>query len=325
MTDDAEWPIPWRPVAGNRGGALAWVEYLVSRGVMGTVCALPIPVQDRISSLLAALAQRFDRKRTRAARAFIEQALGSRLSPEAREAMVGGAWRYFFTMLLRNAQYERRVPKATRLEHYRFEICEDARRVVAAKRGSILVSAHVGDYFAAAAVGDWVGFKPVYAVSRPPRNRPMSLAVQRTHERLGLRLLHRHGAIREIPRIVAAGGTVVLLLDQRARGRTVIAPFFGRPAHCERAIGVLIRRLRVPIVMVACYTEPEPFHYRLTMPSVVWPEELAGASPEAVSARINAEMERMILAQPEQYFWLHDRYAKAPPVAESPAAEEEDE
>ncbi|MFM7280995.1 MAG: hypothetical protein ACKO32_04355, partial [Planctomycetia bacterium] len=42
------------------------------------------------------------------------------------------------------------------------------------------------------------------------------------------------------------------------------------------------------------------------------PEELTGASPEAVAARINAELERLILACPDQYFWLHDRYRGAP-------------
>ena len=29
---------------------------------------------------------------------------------------------------------------------------------------------------------------------------------------------------------------------------------------------------------------------------------------------INAELERMILARPEQYLWLHERYRKAPPL-----------
>ena len=29
---------------------------------------------------------------------------------------------------------------------------------------------------------------------------------------------------------------------------------------------------------------------------------------------VNAQLETMILKQPEQYFWLHDRYRDAPPL-----------
>jgi KDO2-lipid IV(A) lauroyltransferase len=92
-----------------------------------------------------------------------------------------------------------------------------------------------------------------------------------------------------------------------------VAPFFGRPAHCERAVAVFARRLGVPVVFGACYRTERRWHYRMVFTEVLRPEDLAGLSPEAVTTRINAELERMIRACPEQYFWLHDRYRGAPP------------
>ena len=60
----------------------------------------------------------------------------------------------------------------------------------------------------------------------------------------------------------------------------------------------------------------------MKVPRVLWPDELAGQSPEAVVTLINGELERMILARPEQYFWLHDRYRKAPPAPEPGRSDE---
>lgn len=312
MADEASWPIPWQAVEGNRGGALAWAEYAAARSALATVAALPLSAQDAFAGALARAARRLDQRHTKSAREFIEQAMGRDLTHERREEMVLGAWRYFFTLILRNARFDERVPLESLLSHCDVDLCDDARKVAASGRGALLVTGHIGDFEVAAPVAKLLGFGPLYVVSRPPKNRPLSIAAQRARERRGYRLIPRRGAMQSIPRIVEAGGMVAMLLDQRARKRTVIAPFFGRPAHCERAIGVLMRRLRVPVVMACCYTTAEPFRYRFVMPSVLWPDELAHASPEAIATRINSELERMILAHPEQYFWLHDRYAKAP-------------
>jgi lauroyl/myristoyl acyltransferase len=79
-----------------------------------------------------------------------------------------------------------------------------------------------------------------------------------------------------------------------------------------------VRRLKVPIVFAASYRTDTPWRWRLSVPRVLFPDELQGLGAEGVVGRINAELERMILAAPEQYFWLHDRYRKAPPAPAAP-------
>jgi len=63
---------------------------------------------------------------------------------------------------------------------------------------------------------------------------------------------------------------------------------------------------------MVCYRRPERWQYQVEFPCILWPDELARRSPEEITARINLELERMIRAHPEQYFWLHDRYRAAP-------------
>jgi lauroyl/myristoyl acyltransferase len=51
------------------------------------------------------------------------------------------------------------------------------------------------------------------------------------------------------------------------------------------------------------------------IPTVIHPEELVGADPDAIVGRLNREFETRILEMPDQYFWLHDRYRDAGPAA----------
>ena len=102
-----------------------------------------------------------------------------------------------------------------------------------------------------------------------------------------------------------------MLLDQRARTRPVMAPFFGRNARCDRSAGVLLRRLRCPVVFVAAYKTPKDLRWRFRAHEVLLPDDVAGKSAEEICTAVNQKLEAMILEESDQYFWLHDRYRGA--------------
>jgi KDO2-lipid IV(A) lauroyltransferase len=321
QTDDRPWPIPWEEVSGKRGGALAWVEYLLLRGAVGAFSHLPRIGRDALAHGLALLTRRFARERSQIARAFITQAMGPGIAPARREELVLAAWQHLFTLTLEDARFNSVVRGPRMLDHFEVEMCEPVRALLAERRGGICITPHVGHWEALPAIGNRLGFAPVYVVSRPPQNRPLSRWAQRMREERGYRLIHRHGAVQSITRIVGARGYVGLMLDQRAHGKTVLAPFFGRLARCERSVAVLLRRLRVPVFSGACYRTSEPFRYRVVFPRLFEPSEFEHASPEEIATLVNQELERLILAHPEQYFWLHERYRKAPEAGETGAGE----
>ena len=314
-----EWPLPWQEVAGPHDGARAHLEYVLARGGLEAMARLPHAAQRALVGMLGRVARRVDRRHARAAREFLETALGPGLTAERREQLVLASFRHLVRVTLEQVQFERRVVQDDFLAHFEVALCDDARRVLAERRPVVLVSGHLGSWEALLALAPRLGMRPFYGVSRPPENRPLSLYAQRMRERWGVRLLHRHGAVRSIVQALGAGASVGMLIDQRARRKTVLAPFFGRLAHCERAVPVLLQRARVPVLVGGCAMLGEPFRYKAEISRVLWPEEFAGAAPERVLAGLHAELERMILAQPEQYLWLHDRYRKAPPPgAEAP-------
>lgn len=307
----SDWPAPRRAVLGNRGGALAWVEYALARSILGSLSRLPLALRRPLVLQFARAAKAIDRRRSEAARVFLRQALGASMPAAELERRVLQAWRHLFDVTLDSEAVPRRIPPERILEHFDVALCDDAQEIISSKRGCILATPHVGDWETGSGVIPWLGFDPFYAVIKPPRNRPLSAHMQKLRERRGIRLLPRRGAMRDAPAVVRGGGMLGLLLDQRARKRPVLAPFFGRQARCDRSAAVLLKRLRAPVVFGACYRLPTPWRWRLEMPAVLWPKDFEGASVEAITARVNRELEKLILAAPDQYFWLHDRYRGA--------------
>ncbi len=305
-----EWPVPWTAVEGSRGGLGAWLEYIAMRSATWSASLLPEFLLRPVISGLARLARAVDKRHTRVAREFVRQALGDSLSEKELDEAALQAYRHLIGMTIRAEGWDRNVASDDWRRHVTLETSPEVEAL--AGRGAILITPHVGDWEAAAAFLPKIGFNPVYAVARPPKNKPLSQHIQRTRESRGVRVLPRRGAMQHAAKVVEAGGVLCLLIDQRGRDRGAVAPFFGRPALCDRSAGVLLKRLKVPIVMGAVYLTDKPYHFRLHAKTVLNPEAFAGQSVEEIITRINSEIESLILQAPEQYFWLHDRYRGAP-------------
>lgn len=296
----------------RRGGA--WLEFAALRAAQVGLGALPAPVLRPVLAGFARLARRVDRRHTRAARAFLATAF-----PEADEAELERRVLASYRHLARVAVECDRLPRliGARLgDHFEVETCEGLEEVVAGG-GCLVLTAHVGLWEAVALPLLAMGYPGGVAVGKPPNNQHLARWIQRRREALGGVALPRDGAVQGVTAAVRAGGAAILLLDQRPRqGRkSVRVELFGRPAACDRSAGVLVRRVRAPMVVAGCYLTDRPGRYRQVFQRVVRPEELAGLSPEEVMALVNRETEALVRRAPDQYFWLHDRFKGAPESA----------
>jgi len=318
-----EWPVEWQPVWGDKRGP--WRTFLsrTTEALIFLAVRLPEPLLKPVFAMLAGLLVRALPERARVARDFVRQAaptLGRPTTDRDVERLVRGSWRHFLHVGVESERFLRRVPERDVLSHFDVEWCPGAREVRDAGVGCVIVTAHVGNWEVAPALAPWLGFDPFYAVAKPIRNRPFSKKVQRVRERLGVRLLPRKGAMRDAMRVLSSGGSIGMLLDQRARKKPVLAPFFGRLARCDRSAGVLMKRLGAPVLLVACYRTERPLHFRAKFFECLDPAEFARQGPEQIAGRINAVFERMVREAPDQYFWLHDRYKDTPREPEDAAA-----
>jgi KDO2-lipid IV(A) lauroyltransferase len=303
---------------GSRGGLLAWLESAAIVLLMGFASRLPRAIQRGFVSCLASVAMRLDKRHRDAARSFMAQALGEEAGKDDRR--LHQAYAHLFQMSLDSYAFPRQADQNNLLKHYKIKTTPEIEEVLRGASGGFAVSAHIGDWEAAAAIMPHVGMAPSYGVAKPPKNRYLARHLLRSRERKGMTVVPRRGGMRLMPSILKSGGWVVLMLDQRPLGKHIIAPFFGRPTTCERSAAVLFKRMGVPIVFCACYVTEEPFQYELELTRLMRPEELQGMSPEEIVTEVNLELEKLILARPEQYFWLHDRYRDAPPEASTQEA-----
>jgi KDO2-lipid IV(A) lauroyltransferase len=300
-------------VLGDRDTARAKAEYWLYRGAATIAARLPKLARHGVAIGLAHALRRFEHRHTDAARRFLAQGMGHLSAPD-QDALVLSAWRHLIEVAFEDAAFNRRVLGSAIHQHFETTMSPDVRRILDSKCGGFFVVPHVGMWEAMPALGVALGFQPAYVVSSPPRNRPLSAYAQLVREARGYRLIPRRGAVQDLARIVRAGGWVGLMLDQRVRSRrrSVVAPFFGRPALCERGIPILIRRLSCPVVFGACYRTDRPFFYRAVIDRVLEPEAFAAADDVAVTTAVNREIERLIRLAPDQYLWLHDRFLGAP-------------
>ncbi len=298
------------PSRRTRTGALAYLELFAVRAALLLGAISPGPVRKLWIWKLATIGRLFDRRHSRAAREFIRTAYPE-ASDQRVEQLVRAAWRHLPRVVLESARLRHMI--GSRLgDHYDLKLCPGVESILEQGTGALILTPHVGIWEALASPLGAMGFAPFHAVGKAPRNGHLADFIARQRRESGARMISRKGAMKEVPTVVRAGGSVLMLLDHRARSKPILAPFFGRPAACDRSAGVLVRRLGAPLVFVGCYFQAGPRPYRLEFSKVILPEELAGLDPVEIMTRVNQENERLIRACPEQYFWLHDRFKELP-------------
>ena len=105
---------------------------------------------------------------------------------------------------------------------------------------------------------------------------------------------------------------VVFVLDQHAslKNRDGIAvEFFGKKAGTYRSLATFSRHTGVAVVPAASYRLPNGRHVLEFHEPILWQDY--GSTQESIyrnTLAYNQALERIILAHPEQWSWLHKRW-----------------
>lgn len=179
----------------------------------------------------------------------------------------------------------------------------------AAGRPVLLLSGHfMSVELAARLVGHQV---PLGVIYKPMKKRPVfDRALLRGRSRTLPAVLPRDD-VRGIVRTLRAGIPLWYAGDQDyGRRHSVFVPFFGVPAATITALSRLARMSGAAVVPLQFYAEPESDSYRVVF-EPAWTDFPSG-DDEADARRMNAFIERAVLAHPEQYLWIHRRFKRQP-------------
>jgi Kdo2-lipid IVA lauroyltransferase/acyltransferase len=173
----------------------------------------------------------------------------------------------------------------------------------------LAVTAHLGSWeVAAVTMAQIAGVG--HGVARVFRNPLLQRWILHNRRRGGLHIHPRRGGIKQLAAALHGGAVGLQVVDQHQRLRGVTAPFFGRPASCERAAATLALRMRLPLVVGGAVRTGRGFRFRMVSEPAFVPPSTGDreADLRAAVAQVNERLERMIKAWPEQYLWIHDRY-----------------
>lgn len=188
----------------------------------------------------------------------------------------------------------------------RWQGAELVEAALAQRRGLIFLTPHLG-CFEITAQAYAQRFGPVTVLYRPARKPWLRDVLETARARANLATAPATlGGVRQMLRVLKGGGVIGLLPDQvPPEGLGVWAPFFGRPAYTMTLPSRLAQQTGAVLLLI--WGERLPGRAGFCVRVSPWQGELA-ADPAAAAAQVNAQMERLVQACPQQYLWGYARY-----------------
>lgn len=195
----------------------------------------------------------------------------------------------------------------------RFEVDADAETaaILDGKTGCIFVSLHTGNWEMCVqpAVQKGHVITGVYQALKNPEADKALRSLRKDLYAGGL-LSKGHHTARKILGALKGGGTVAIMGDLRET-RGIKVPFFGRPAYATPIPASLARSCNVPIVL-GRVVRKNGVNFRVEGRVIRVPvTDDRQADIANTTAEIHATFERWIREHPEQWMWIHKKWAAA--------------
>lgn len=152
--------------------------------------------------------------------------------------------------------------------------------------------------------------RPICSIYQSQRNPVVDAWILRSRQRFGgLRLFARMEGVREIAAAVEAGEALYLLpdMDFGSHGAEFV-PFFGVNAATVTSLSRFARLCKAHVITLSNRMTPEGYEVNF---SSVW-SNFPSRDARTDTERMNRELQALILAAPDQYYWVHKRFKTRP-------------
>jgi KDO2-lipid IV(A) lauroyltransferase len=281
-------------------------EYLIVRLLIGVVRVLPFSLVDWWGSLLGLTFWAIDRPHRRIAERNVAAAFPSRSAVERRR-IVRGAFEHFGRLLFELLKFST-LPPAKMLARVEFEGEEHVRLAYAQGKGVLFVTGHFG-FWELQAMVHALRLRPMTVLARALDNRPLNDLLERMRTRTGNGVIYRQGTIRRVMRLLQAGESVGILIDQHIQSRDAIyVDFFDRPAATTSVVAALALRTGAPVIPL--FALPiGPGRYRLIYEHSVEPPPIDAAHRvHEFTQRCTDVLEMYVRRHPDLWLWMHRRW-----------------
>ena len=180
-------------------------------------------------------------------------------------------------------------------------------------KGVLVLTGHFGNWEVAtvAGIANYPGVRGrFHFVRRAIKPAWLDTLVTRRFNRSGFGVIGKRGSLDQILDLLAAGDVVVFPFDQHAGPPDGIeVEFFGHPAWTFKSLAIIALATGAPVLPGTSWREPDGRHVlRFGEPLARIESDDTNEAIRLNTRMYNATLERLILARPEQWYWVHRRW-----------------
>ena len=283
------------------------IEYGLALAVVKSLEWTPLPVAERLARGYARLLDLAIPRLRRAAERNLSLALPA-LDAAQRSEIIGGVFRSIARVLVSFARFPS-IARGGVSRWIRWEGAEHWEAALAWGRGVLFATAHLGNWelsaFAHALLSG-----PMHVVVRPLDNPYIDALVERRRAISGNRPIFKKDFARSILKALAANQAIGILIDQNASPDSgVFVDFFGTPACASAGFAKIAAHSGAAVIPgFALWSEQERRYVLRFYP----PVEITGDAARDTQT-LQARLEQIIRAYPDQWLWIHRRWKTRPP------------
>lgn len=244
----------------------------------------------------------------------IDQVYGDQLNVEQKKHLAQAFYSHLLTSIKETFQL-RFMSDSTVRGRVTVKGYERLLEIATQGQGVLVLTAHVGSW-EFAPLGGILNFEQFKGHFHFIRRRLGWKFIERIlfqrYYRAGLNVIPKQDALHLVKNALDQNHAVVFVLDQHASLASrdgVAVEFFGKKAGTYRSLASLSRHTGLPVVPAAGYRLPNGQHVLEFYDPILWQEY--PTNQESIyqnTLAYNQALERIILAHPEQWMWMHRRW-----------------
>jgi Kdo2-lipid IVA lauroyltransferase/acyltransferase len=180
--------------------------------------------------------------------------------------------------------------------------------------GALILTAHFGNFELLPAGHALHGYQ-ISLVHHTQRFLPGDAIMTFIRERIGVKIIRKHKAAREMLRTLKRGDLIGIPFDQNAkRSEAIWVPFFGEMAATPGGFDRLAMMAHCPVVPVFIVRQPDGRSHFIEVQEEIEQQRTGDKDADALvnTAKYQLVIEAMIRRYPDQWLWTHRRYRTRP-------------
>jgi KDO2-lipid IV(A) lauroyltransferase len=189
---------------------------------------------------------------------------------------------------------------------------ENLERALAKGKGGILLTGHIGCWELFGGFFSMIGYD-IAAVGTRLYDSRLDAILVNNRASVGMKVIDRTTGARQIVKQLHAGGLVAILIDQDTRVDSVFVDFMGKPTYTPVGPVTLALKLGTSIIPASIHLQPDDCH-EVEIYAEIELEITGDREKDRIvnTQKCSTAIEKMILKDPIQWVWLHDRWKTQP-------------